>query len=119
MPRDGATTFSDLIGKLDVLRVTCDKCGRSGRYNVKRLIETRGGDAKLIDWVDEIAADCPKRTSVNCDQCRARCPDLPRVLTAALSLRLSLPINARADSVGVMPRSFAKTLSSNDTLYSM
>jgi hypothetical protein len=26
MPRDGATIFSDLIGKLDVLRVTCEKC---------------------------------------------------------------------------------------------
>jgi hypothetical protein len=27
MPRDGAIIFSDLIGKLDVLRVACDKCG--------------------------------------------------------------------------------------------
>jgi hypothetical protein len=26
MPRDSATIFSDLIGKLDVLRVSCDKC---------------------------------------------------------------------------------------------
>jgi hypothetical protein len=29
MPRDGAIIFSDLIGKLDVLRVECQKCGRS------------------------------------------------------------------------------------------
>ena len=28
-PRDGAIIFSDLIGKLDVLRVTCDKCARA------------------------------------------------------------------------------------------
>ena len=28
MPRDGAIIFSDLIGKLDVLRVSCEKCGR-------------------------------------------------------------------------------------------
>jgi hypothetical protein len=27
MPRDGAIIFSDLIGKLDLLRVACDKCG--------------------------------------------------------------------------------------------
>jgi hypothetical protein len=27
MPRDGAIIFSDLIGKLDVLRVACDKLG--------------------------------------------------------------------------------------------
>jgi hypothetical protein len=31
MPRDGAIIFSDLIGKLDVLRIECAKCGRSGR----------------------------------------------------------------------------------------
>ena len=28
MPRDGAIIFSDLIGKTEVLRVTCEKCGR-------------------------------------------------------------------------------------------
>ena len=28
MPRDGAIIFADLIGKLDVLRVACKKCGR-------------------------------------------------------------------------------------------
>ena len=32
MPRDGAIIFSDLIGKLDMLRVTCAKCGRDGCY---------------------------------------------------------------------------------------
>ena len=31
MPRDGAIIFSDLIGKLDVLRVACAKCERAGR----------------------------------------------------------------------------------------
>jgi hypothetical protein len=28
MPRDGAIIFSNLIGKLDILRVRCEKCGR-------------------------------------------------------------------------------------------
>ena len=28
MPRVGATIFGDLIGKLDVLHVACDECGR-------------------------------------------------------------------------------------------
>jgi hypothetical protein len=27
MPRDGAIVFDDLIGKLDMLRVSCEKCG--------------------------------------------------------------------------------------------
>ena len=42
MPRDGATVFSDLTGKLEVLRVSCDKCGRDGCYGLHRLIEKRG-----------------------------------------------------------------------------
>jgi hypothetical protein len=36
MPRDGARTFGDLIGKLDVLRIECAKCSRAGRYHVAR-----------------------------------------------------------------------------------
>jgi hypothetical protein len=34
MPRDGAIIFGDLVGKLDVLKVACGKCGREGRYAV-------------------------------------------------------------------------------------
>ena len=30
MPRDGATIFGDLVGKLDVLRIECVKCRRAG-----------------------------------------------------------------------------------------
>ena len=50
MPRDGAITFRDIVGKLTVLRITCDKCGRSGQYRVDRLIMRYGIDAKLFDW---------------------------------------------------------------------
>jgi len=38
MPRDGAIIFGDLIGKLDMLRIECPKCGRSGRYRLADLI---------------------------------------------------------------------------------
>jgi hypothetical protein len=41
MPRDGAIIFSDLIGKLGLLRVNCEKCGRDGRYILVRLIRSR------------------------------------------------------------------------------
>jgi len=72
MPRDGAIIFGDLIGKLDVLRVACDKCEREGRYAVARLIEQRGRNAKVIDWLDEITAECPKKRAGNMsDQCAA------------------------------------------------
>ena len=59
MPRDRATIFGDLIGKLDVLRVVCEKCGRDGCYGLNRLIERRGREAKLIDWLDRVPEeDC-------------------------------------------------------------
>ena len=45
MPRDGAIIFNDLIGKLDMLRVACEKFGRDGCYGLGRLIE------KLLDWL--------------------------------------------------------------------
>jgi hypothetical protein len=61
--------------------VTCDKCGRGGVYQLQRLILQRGRDAKLIDWLDELSADCPKKKARNMnDPCGARCPDLPKVL---------------------------------------
>jgi hypothetical protein len=81
MPRDGAIIFGDLVGKLDVLRVHCAKCNRAGRYQVQRLIEERGRDAKIISWLSETTADCPTKLKHSWnDQCGARCPDLPKVL---------------------------------------
>ena len=81
MPRDGAILFSDLIGKLDVLNVACEKCGRAGRYPLRRLIDNRGRDAKVIDWLSELPADCPKNLAHDMnDPCGAKCPDLPKVL---------------------------------------
>jgi hypothetical protein len=81
MPRGGAITFRDIAGKLTVLRVECDKCGRSGQYRVDRLIMRYGLDAKLFDWSDEVTANCPRKHSKNLyDQCGARCPDLWKVV---------------------------------------
>ena len=65
MPREGANIFRDLAGKLDVLNVECEKCGRRGRYHLERLIDRYGIDAKLFDWTDEITADCPRRQAMN------------------------------------------------------
>ncbi|MFZ1048457.1 MAG: hypothetical protein WAN52_22895, partial [Pseudolabrys sp.] len=77
----GAIIFADLIGKLDTLRVACDKCGRDGCYRLNRLIERRGRDAKLIEWLDELTAECPKKIALNMnDPCGARCRGLARML---------------------------------------
>ena len=81
MPRDGATIFSDLIGKLDVLRVSCNKCGRDGCYGLPVSLSKRGRDAKVIDWLGELTAECPKKIARNMnDPCGAKCPQLPKVL---------------------------------------
>jgi hypothetical protein len=61
MPRDGAMIFSGLFGRLDIVRVTCDKCDRAGSYRLNRQVESRGHDAKIIDWLDEITKDCPRK----------------------------------------------------------
>ena len=81
MPRDGTIIFSDLIGKLEVLRVSCEKCGRDGRYSLTFLVVDRGRDAKVIDWLDELTAECPKKIARDMnDPCGAKCPQLPTVL---------------------------------------
>jgi hypothetical protein len=81
MPRDDAIIFGDLIGKLDMLRVAYDKCGRDGCYGLAKLIDKRGHDGKIVDWLDAITADCPKKSVQNMsERCGARCPDVPRVL---------------------------------------
>jgi hypothetical protein len=49
MTRDGSLAPRDLADKLDVLRVACDKCGRSGRYRVTTLVEQIGWDGKLTN----------------------------------------------------------------------
>jgi hypothetical protein len=80
MPHGSAITFRDIVGKLTVLRITCDKCGRSGQYRVDRLSMRYGIDATLFDWLDEITADCPRKRAKNLNDQRARCPDLPKVV---------------------------------------
>jgi hypothetical protein len=59
MPRDGAIIFSDLVGKLDVLRVACEKCDAAARAD---------------ETIHPIPALQYERSI------GAKCPDLPRVL---------------------------------------
>ena len=48
MARDGMTTFSDIAGKLEMLRVECEKCGRKGQYRVMRLMKELGPEASKV-----------------------------------------------------------------------
>ena len=57
MPRDGAIIFSNLIGKLDAIQMTCERCGRKGRRRLQSLMAERGGDTSVPDWLAELTAD--------------------------------------------------------------
>ena len=56
---------------------------RAAQAATESLLSSRASarDAKVIDWLAEITADCPKKRACNMsDQCAARRPDLPRVM---------------------------------------
>jgi hypothetical protein len=59
----------------------CYQSGRDGCDGLSRLIDKRGRDAKVIDWLDELTAECPKKMAHNMnDPCGAQYPQLPQVL---------------------------------------
>ena len=89
MPRGSLITFGDLEGKLDLIALECEKCGRKGRYRVDRLLAERGRDATIADWQVEMTADCPKRQQKFnlLDLCGATSPNL----AAALMSRAEAP----------------------------
>jgi hypothetical protein len=79
--RDHPDRFRDIVGKLAVLRITCDKCGRSGQYRGDRLFMRYSIDAKLFDRSNELTADYPRKQANDLnDICGARCLDLSKVV---------------------------------------
>jgi hypothetical protein len=81
MPQDSALTLGDLLGKIGMLRVECGKCRRAGSYSVCFLVQQCGRKQTILDWKEQLTADCPRRVSGHYnDQCGARCPDLLKVL---------------------------------------
>ena len=77
MPRDGALTFGDLLGRLDHLEIVCSKCDRRGRYRVRTLVDRHGADFKIPEWRVDLTRDCPRRRSPGlADACAAMCPQL-------------------------------------------
>ena len=51
------------------------------RFAITARPDPAGCDAKLIDWLDELTAEYPKKMALNMnDPCGARCRDLAKVL---------------------------------------
>ena len=61
----GSLTLAQHPG--DLVRLACDKCGRSGRYQKQKLIERFGTDIRLPDLREEIA-QCERARSMH-DMC--------------------------------------------------
>jgi hypothetical protein len=75
--RNGSITFSDLVGRLKVLRVDCHRCGRHGRYLLDKLVYELGPDTKLIEWFSDLTKDCPQKNQDGVMRaCDAVMPDL-------------------------------------------
>jgi hypothetical protein len=58
----------------DMLRLSCEKCGRSGRYRKQKLIERYGAYMRLPDLREEIAK-CGRHGKMH-DACMVRYVDL-------------------------------------------
>jgi hypothetical protein len=70
MPRDGSLILSDLLEP--TLAIGCERCGRHGRYNVRRLIAAHGRDARLPDLLAALA-NCEKSGLLSIhDRCMAK-----------------------------------------------
>ena len=73
----GALTLGELRGRLAVLSVECEKCGRAGRYSVAGLIATHGKDTTLPDLAASMAESCEQpSTSASLNHCPVKFPDL-------------------------------------------
>ena len=58
----------------DIVRLSCEKCGRSGQYRKQKLIERYGADMRLPDLREEIA-QCSRQSKMR-DGCMVRFVDL-------------------------------------------
>ena len=58
----------------EIVRLSCEKCGRAGQYRKQTLIERYGADIRLPDLREEIA-QCERRGRMY-DSCMVRYVDL-------------------------------------------
>jgi hypothetical protein len=69
MPRGGSLTLADVLAP--TIDIACKRCGRYGRYNVKRLMAVHGADVRLTELLVTLA-NCEKARSFSIyDRCRA------------------------------------------------
>jgi hypothetical protein len=67
-PMTGSLQFCEYPG--DIVRLSCEKCGRSGQYRKRTLIDRYGADIRLPDLREEIA-QCRRHGQMR-DACMVR-----------------------------------------------
>jgi hypothetical protein len=76
MPRSGAYTLGDLVGKVTMISFACQSCARAGRYRIDTLVAEHGRDVSLPDLLRRVAADCPEmRAPLEGPRCWVFYPD--------------------------------------------
>jgi hypothetical protein len=70
----GSYCLGEAATKLNMLRLTCEKCGRVGQYRIQRLLARYGPDIALPDLRHELA-QCSRRHSMG-DPCQVKYLDV-------------------------------------------
>ena len=65
---NGSLTLTEHPG--EIVRLDCERCGRSGQYRKRKLIERFGDDMRLPDLRHEVA-QCERRGRMH-DACAVR-----------------------------------------------
>jgi hypothetical protein len=82
LPDKGYITLGRIAERLNVLVVSCDRCGRRRQYPLWKLIVKYGAEASIEPLQQQITADCPNRTDPKIELgkgCAPACPDLPKL----------------------------------------
>jgi hypothetical protein len=73
-------TLGQVAARTEWLEVGCKRCGRSGRYSTKKLVEHLGAGFGVSELLTALASDCPHRVMENrWDRCGAEFPEIPEL----------------------------------------
>jgi hypothetical protein len=73
----GTVNLGEIAARITVLTVTCNRCDRTGRLRMDRLLADHGADLPVPTLRRIVAADCPRMIEGKMhDVCGVHFPDL-------------------------------------------
>ena len=94
----------------EIVRLSCEKCGRAGQYRKQTLIERYGADMRLPDLREEIA-QCRRQGQMH-DACMVRYIELPDKDAPIGTLHASGPSSSKSTVPQPQLRLFSRNLKS-------